>query len=202
LLLVVLLWVGGGLPVRAEQVSVAQLLDAKADYVADFYLTSGGSRYQGSVVHAPGRERREFDTPAGRQILLLRRDIDEAAVVLPDRKLYLRTSFQAMAGMVGGFDDVVLDRSPTGAEKVSGQSTTRYAIAGAGGQSGRFTGTVWMTKDGILMRARGRVLFNGRDTPVELGLTALRRIKADPSAFVPPAGYTGIPLDLSKLGLH
>ena len=62
-LFVVLIVLNGSIqPLAAEPAAVSELLDAKTDYVADFYLTSGRYTYNGSVQHAPGRERRDFGT--------------------------------------------------------------------------------------------------------------------------------------------
>ncbi len=186
----------------ATPTSVAELLDAKVDYAADYYLNSDQGSFHGTMIHAPGRERREFDSRTGHQALLLRRDIDEATILWPERKWYVSTSFQSVASLVGGFDGLMLDRRPAGREVVAGEATIRYEVAGSGGGQGRFKGLMWFTRDGILMKAAGRLTFNGRDTPVETGLLNLRRIKADPGAFVRPKDYAGLPLDLSKLGLH
>jgi hypothetical protein len=61
---------------------------------------------------------------------------------------------------------------------------------------------MWFTKDGILMKMLGKVTFNGREIPVETALSNVLRVKADGSAFVLPSDFTGVPLDISKLGLH
>jgi hypothetical protein len=190
------------LPVCAEPISAALLLDAKVDYSADFALTSGNGTYRGVVVHAPGRERREFQTATGRQVLLLRRDIDQATMMWPERKWYVSTSFTAVAGLVGGFEELTLDRRVAGRETVAGEATTRYDVTGTSDRGGSVNGRMWLTKDGILMKASGHVTFDGRDTPFDMALMNLRRIKSDPTAFVLPADYKGVPLDLSKMGMH
>jgi len=185
----------------AVTVTAAELLDAKLDYVADYYLTTGSGRFQGTVIHGPGHERREFDAAAGHQILLLRRDIDEAAVLWSQRKLYVSTSFQALAALIGGFDGVLLDRQAVGHERIGNEKTTRYQIRPMGKGPGGFSGQIWMTSDGILMKADGEASLNGHPVKLVTGLLNLQRIKADPSAFVRPSDYIGLPLDLSKLGL-
>ena len=187
---------------HAAPVGISELLDAKIDYTADFYLISDQGRFQGSVIHAPGRERRDYDTSGGRQGLLLRRDIDQAAVLWPERKWYVSTTFQAVADLVGGFDGVTVERKADGQERISGEMTTRYQISGGSAGGGRFHGHMWFTKDGILMKMLGKVTFNGREIPVETALSNVLRVKADGSAFVLPSDFTGVPLDISKLGLH
>lgn len=192
-------------PAFATPVSVADLLDAKTDFAADFYLLSGSKGdVRGSVLHAPGRERREFDTPTGRQALLLRRDIDEATMMWPERKWFVSTSFSAaagMAGLSGGIESVMLDRKAAGKETISGEPCARYDVNGTSEQGGEFHGRMWMTRDGILMKAAGTLNFQGRETKIEIGLLNLQRVAADPSAFVLPSDYKGLPLDFTKLGI-
>ncbi len=187
---------------RAASVSIPELLDAPVDYTAEFYLVSDRGRFQGSVIHAPGRERRDFDASGGRQALLLRRDLDQAALLWPERKWYVSTSFLAVAGLVGGFDGVTVDRKAEGQERISGETTTRYQVSGSSGGGGSFHGHMWFTRDGILMKLVGQVAFSGRQIPVETGLSNLLRVKADGSAFVLPSDYKGLPLDFAKFGLH
>ncbi len=186
----------------ATPAAIPELLDAQLDYTADFYLVSDKGRFQGSVIHAPGRERRDFEVSGGRQALLLRRDIDQAAMLWPERKWYVATSFLSVANLVGGFDGVSVDRKAEGSERISGEMTTRYQVSGSSAGGGDFQGRMWFTKDGILMKLVGKVTFGGRQIPIETGLSNLLRVKADAAAFVLPGDYKGLPLDFAKLGLH
>lgn len=187
---------------RAEIVSAAELLDSRQEYTADFSLRTGAKGgFQGRVIHAPGRERREFQALGGPQVLLLRRDLDEADMIWPQRHFYLTTSFSQAASLIGGFESVMLDRLREGTEAVGGETCIRYAVTGTSSQGGGFHGKMWFTRDGILMRISGMVRFQGRETSIETSLSHLRRGKADPADFVRPADFTGMPLNLSALGL-
>jgi hypothetical protein len=194
--------VRGAMPAFAASVPVASLLDGPTDYAADFYVVSDKGRFQGSTVHAPGRGRWSFETQGGRQTLLLRRDTNQAAMLWPERKWYLSTSFQAIAALVGGFDGVMVDSRATGQDVVGGEPTTRYEVSGASGQGGHFHGRIWLSRDGILMKLVGRVSFAGQENKVETGLSHVLRVKADPAAFELPADYSGLPLDFSKIAPH
>ncbi|OIQ91054.1 hypothetical protein GALL_270200 [mine drainage metagenome] len=189
-------------PVRASLVSAADLLDAKVQYTADFQIRTGVmGGFHGTVMHAHGRERRDFGALGGPQILLLRRDMDEATMLWPERKWYVTTSFSQAAALVGGFDGVMLNRRPTGSETINGEPCTRYAVTGTSAMGGSFRGTMWLTRDGILMRASGMVRFEGHETSVETSLNHLRRVHVGAASFARPADYTGLPIDLSKFGL-
>ena len=186
----------------ATAVSAAELLDPRQDYTADFSLRTGAQGgFHGRVIHALGRERREFGALGGPQILLLRRDLDEASMLWPERHFYLTTSFSQVSTLVGGFESIMLDRRKEGAETIEGEVCTRYAVSGTSAQGGAFKGKMWFTRDGIMMRANGSVRFQGKETNLETSLSHLQRIKSDPSAFVRPSDYTGMPLNLSSFGL-
>ena len=124
------------------------------------------------------------------------------SIIWPARKWYITTRFDALASLIGGVDGIVLDRKISGRQVIAGEPTTRYDVSSAAGQAGGFAGQMWFTGDGILMKAKGRVVFRGREMPVETGLSNLRRTKADPAAFIRPPNYSGVPLDITKLGLR
>jgi len=169
------------------------LVDAKIDYQADYALTAGTQHFHGHVIHAPGRERWEFTTGTGQQVLLLRRDIDEAAMLWPEKRWYMSTSFSMMSAMMGDLGTALLKAREAGIEKLNGETVTRYHV-----DKGSFIGDLWRSQDGILEKAVGTVIYNGSPTAGELVLANVRRVKADPNQFVRPEGYFGIPLKMGK----
>ena len=195
LLLVLLIALGGS--AASAQMSIAMnaldLVDAKVDYQADYALTSGNQHFHGKVTHAPGRERWEFLTGSGQQVLLLRRDIDEAAMLWPERRWYMSTTFAMMSNLMGGLGTDLLRGREAGIEKLNGETVTRYHV-----DKGAFIGDLWRTSDGILVKAAGVVTYQGSPTQGELVLSNVRRVRADPSVFVRPQDYFGIPLKLGK----
>ena len=177
---------------HATEIPVLQLLDPPVEYRADYVLTAARRSYSGTVIHALGRERRDFEAGGVRQVLILRRDIDQAAIIWPASKFYMASSFHFLAGLAGGLDEVVVDRRVIGHENVEHEGTTVYQLTGG------FNGQAWMTSDGIVMRLEGTVDYQGKSTPIMIAVSNLRRVKADPAAFERPQGYFGIPFNLSK----
>ena len=184
----------GGVSVSAQMsiaLSALDLVDAKVDYQANYALISGTQHFTGIVIHAPGRERYEFTTGSGPQVLLLRRDIDEAAMLWPQRRWYMSSTFSMMSSMMGNLGTDLLQGREAGIEKLQGETVTRYHV-----DKGSFVGDLWRSSDGILVKAAGVVTYNGKPTQGELVLTNIRRVKADPAQFVRPQDYLGIPLNL------
>lgn len=187
---------------QAAPTALADLLDAKTEYQAQFSVSSDKGQYGGMLYHMPGRERREFTTGQGAQALLLRRDIDQAAMLWPDRKWYLSTSFSQLSGLIGGFEGVLVETRQSGREVIAGEPTTRYEVSGDAAQGNHFKGRFWMTQDGIVMKLSGEATYSGKVTPVEMELSHLARGPVNPTLFALPTDYKGLPLDFSKLNIH
>jgi len=178
----------------AEPIDTLAALDAPLEFTADYSVTANNQTWRGTVVHAPGRERREFATALGSQAIMVRRDIDQAVVLWPERKWYLTTGLQALSGMIGGVDALKLDRRRDGSEMVGGENCTRWLVEGA------FAGRMWFTQDGILMRAVGLLHLRGRETEVSTQLAHIKRAPVDVDEFELPVGYHGLTVSPALLG--
>ena len=179
---------------QAEPFDVLTALDAPIEFTADYSLTANDQTWRGTVIHAPGREKREFATALGAQAILLRRDIDQAAVLWPERKWYLTTGLTALSGIVGGASALKLERHHDGADTVDGEKCARWVVEGGG-----FAGKMWFTQDGVLMRAVGLLHLRGRETSVSTQLAHLRRTAVDADEFELPMGYHGLSVNPSLL---
>ncbi|MDY0242645.1 MAG: DUF4412 domain-containing protein [Rhodospirillaceae bacterium] len=180
-------------PAQAERAPLLDLIDAPVAFSAEYHVAAEGrGEYRGTVIHAPGRERREFATAQGRQILLIRRDTRQAAMLWPERKWYLSLPFEAASNIAGAdIDAMTIERRNAVKETVAGEPCTRYDVTASGGDSS-FSGRMWFTRDGILMKASGTAEAQGRRYKVDTALRNLLRIKADPQAFIIPSDYLGM----------
>jgi hypothetical protein len=195
LALIGLLFLAG--PARAAD-TVLDLLDAPVAYSADFYVSSDKGTYHGTLWHAPGRERREFDTRGGGQALLLRRDTGRAYLMKPSGRWYVGLSMSAAAGLAGGLDGMTFKRTKLKDEPVAGIPATRYRIEASAARGDRFAGDAWFSKDNILVKAAGTVTTRGgRAMPVETGLSRLKLGKVEERHFELPSGWLGV--DLSSV---
>ncbi len=178
---------------RAEPIDVFALFDAPVDYAAEYELAADSALYRGHVIHAPGRERRDFATALGGQAILIRRDTDQIALIWPRTKWYVTSSLSTALALLGGAGGNGLDRRRDGAETIEGERCVRWNLSGA------FTGQLWLTRDGIPMKLEGRGVFRGKETEVASHLVSLRRRAVDPAAFDLPEDYRGVPVDLNAL---
>lgn len=192
---VMLAMVVGAGTADAAGLPALDLLDAKVPYTADFYVSGPKGTYRGQLWHAPGRERRDFDTQGGGQSVLLRRDTDSAYLMKPSGRWYVGLGFHAVGALAGGLDRFTVQRSKLGEATLAGMKAEHYQVS-ATGPKGGFDGEAWFSKDGhILLKAVGRMTdAQGRESPVETGLSRVKLGKVDERVFELPAGWMGMDL--------
>jgi hypothetical protein len=178
-----------------ERPTVAEILDPDVAYQADYTLRTPTQRFAGRVYHDGRRERREWSDRSGSYALLVRRDIDAVYVVFPQYGFYLSTTYKGMGGLIGDPENLVLDMTPTGSERVAERPARRYDVRGVSGSGGRLVGTVWLSPENVLVRSRGTVRFAGRDESFESELSNLAFGPLDPALFEPPTNFVRITLD-------
>lgn len=169
------------------------LADSKVEFEADYRLSSANGAVSGHLTHAHHRERYEFGPGDNPQVVLLRRDLNEAVMLWPAKRWYMSSSFSMVSSMLGDIGSEILHGREAGLEMLYGEVATRFHI-----DRGAFVGDIWRSKDGILLKAVGIMAYNGTPTKGEFLLWNVRRGKADPSLFVKPQGYMGLPLNLGR----
>ncbi len=179
---------------NTRKTTAFDLLDPPLSYGADYKLVTDKGRYLGNVVHAPGRERREWATKTGRQILIVRRDSDAIFILLPMLKSYLSHKLSVFSGLIGNPNALRIEMIEDGRENLSGITTTRYRAQGAEPKGGRFAGKLWLSKSGLMVKADGLTSFDGQETAIEYALSNPDFGTVDPELFEPPEGYGEIKL--------
>ena len=184
-------------PAAIAAEAALDLLDASVSYTADFTVSSPRGAYAGKVWHAPGRERREVATSGGGQGVLILRDSDAAYVLGLSGKWYVGVSLKAAGALAGGLDSWRVERSKLREETIAGIRATRWKVR-ADGPKGGFTGEMWTSRDGIVVKAVGVVDNpNGDDQPVEMALSGLKVGTVDRQKLELPQGWFGF--DLRKV---
>jgi hypothetical protein len=190
----------------APPVWAATLADAKIGFSADRTLVVDGKTYLGKMWTMPGMERHEQDINGIPSDFILRTDTSIASVVLPQ----LHTVVQFMLPPeLRLFADPQLTRHPAGHETINGIATTKYEIDQTVPQ-GHGAGTLWLSADGIPMRAAGTFTKpNDKVITIRWELSHVH-VGAQPAAlFEPPPGFAKLPpeavaplLGLKLKGIH
>jgi hypothetical protein len=148
-------------------------------YAADFVMRGGGQEIEGRVHQTPGAERREVTLDGQRQIMLLRAEAGEMAMLFPDMKMGMRLPMPRDPNLEAAEAFAAADPQPLGEETVNGEPTTVYAV-----DDGDMRGRFWVTPDGIVMRSD----VTTEDGPFSLELSDVERGPQDPALFEVPAG--------------
>lgn len=173
------------------------ILDSPESYSADFTVTSSRGTYHGQVWHMHGLERRDVETKGGGQGVLIDRAHDAAYLLGLSGKWYVGLSLQAAGGIAGGLDAWTVERSRVREESVGGRRVTRWKTR-AEGPKGGFSGDIWTTREGIVVKASGLMSSaEGDDSLVEMSLSNLRLGLADRQMLELPKGWFGF--DLRKV---
>jgi hypothetical protein len=139
-------------------------------------------------IHSDGiRTRTESTTVGGTSVILSDPAAGRSWLYLPGEAMATEAD-EADHGLIP--DPVVNPAIPhreEGRETVMGESALRMAVGGPG--SGPFTGRVWRTEDGILLKAEGELATpTGGSVPLRVQVTELVRGPQDPALFRLPDG--------------
>jgi hypothetical protein len=167
--------------------SVAQTLgDARVGFSAERVLVFDGQSYVGRMWHMPGEQRHEQALPALRPVFILRANSDVADAILPQLHTVVEFAVPKELSLLGAPD---LLRKPLGEETVNGIATTKYAID-EDTASGRATGMLWLSSDGIPMRCDAKLVAkNGKASTIHWELRHVEIGRQDAALFEVPGGY-------------
>ncbi|RMF11990.1 MAG: DUF4412 domain-containing protein [Alphaproteobacteria bacterium] len=162
--------------VALDAVSAPQVRPT-VDYSADMTITAGKEKGTARIYHSGEADRRDMEM-AGQKMTMIS-NADQFLMIVPGTGMALRMAVPR--------DPVsqVYERAESarfeavGKEVVAGEATTKYRINEPEAQ-----GHVWLTDDGIVMRAR----MTSDHGDVAIDVTSLKRGPQDPALFQPPAG--------------
>lgn len=166
--------------------------DARIGFSAERVLVIDGRRFIGPMWQMPGRQRSEQALPALKPVLLLFADRKDGDILLPP--LHTAIAFAPPKAFALLHAPGLL-RHPASREDIDGVATTRYAVDVAAPE-GRVTGSLWLSRDGIPMRADAR--FQAQDGKVTTIHWQLRHLKIGPqpaALFTVPRGYRLLPAE-------
>ncbi|MBI5420654.1 MAG: DUF4412 domain-containing protein [Deltaproteobacteria bacterium] len=181
----------GGLHRAARAAGFAE---PKVEYSADQYMGVEDKVIKSKVYHAPGKERMDMDLGEAKQYVITRRDKKLSWIVMPDQKMYIEMSLEE--GKKGperqarAINECSVTQKAAGKETVNGVSTTRGDIDMSCPDGTRFSGSMWTTKEGILVKLDAAAKEgSGKKGRLTIELKNLKIGKLDPKVFQVPAGY-------------
>jgi hypothetical protein len=168
----------------------AGLAPASVEYSADRHVTTGsGEGMTGKIHAAPGKERNEFGQGA---VSIMRMDKKVMWTLMPEQKKYMEHKFgEATAKRdPGNIQDCDVKQTAAGEETIEGFKTRKSTIEVSCPGKEKFGGTMWITKENIVMRMETEVKTSGaKKEKFRTELKNLKVGKQDPALFEIPAGY-------------
>jgi hypothetical protein len=180
--------------VFAGQGMAAGFQEPKVEYSADQYIATGDKILKSKVYYAPKKQRMDVEETGGEQYIITRLDRKVFWIVMPEQKMYMERGLTGDAKTPGeqarDLRECNLTRKGSGKETVNGVSATRSAIEMSCPDGANFSGDIWESKDGILVKMD----VTARDgstakASIKTELKNLKIGKQDPKLFEVPSGY-------------
>ena len=160
--------------------------NARVGFSAERVLVIDGQNYTGKMWHMPGEQRHEQALSALRPVFILRAGSAVADAILPQLHTVVEFAVPKELSLLG---DPNLLRQPVGKETVNGIATTKYAVD-ENSPSGRATGVLWLSQDGIPMKCDAKfVVKNGKASTIHWELRHVEIGRQDAALFEVPQGY-------------
>lgn len=169
-----------------------------ASYTADTVVTYGGDSLEMKTWHRGAWERQEFAVDELTQITILRPDRNRAYVTLKESRQLFEMPY-AEAALLPAIGTLrTFETRKLGDTEVDGESVGHFQVVQAEpgeGDAAEADGgapvmlDLWITADGIVMRAEGEILVDGYREPLQLSRRNLRRQALDPDLFEPSLDF-------------
>lgn len=170
-----------------------KMKQATVEYSADMVLQSGQVSSTGKIYHAlGGKDRMEFNAQGTTAITIVRTDKKLAWMLMPSQNMYMEMSLEESMKKSGrtNVDDCDMDFSAQGSETVNGVSAAKNRVSGTCPDNTKYEGTMWITKDNIMVKMDSVATVDGRQTNMTMDLKNLKVGPQDASLFEVPTGYS------------
>ncbi len=171
---------------------------SNAEYSATSVSEFAGGAIKSRVYHTPTKERRETTAQGMNSISILRHDRKVMWMLMPDNRMYMEMPLSKAPK-----DDLSayrFEQTAVGPEVVNGINTTKYKIVMTHGDGSKFSGHMWMTKEGIMVKLDAVSADASRKQHIKTELFDLK-IGPQPAAlFEVPAGF--VPMNMPGMNLE
>lgn len=168
----------------------ATLGRARIGFSAQRILVINGRRYVGKMWQMPGAQRHQQQLGAIGTVMILHADSTAAEILLPGLHTVVEV---ALPKAISLFDGRSLPHRPIARRRIDGLAAREYAID-ENSEGGRAAGTLWLSRQGILLRCDGSFRTkNGKVTTIHWRLHNVHIAPQPASLFTVPRGYTRLP---------
>lgn len=161
----------------------------KVEFSADTAMEAGGIPMTGKVYHALDRQRIEQSLQEINIVVIARHDKNVGWMIMGTEPAYMELSLEETKKQSGNFDGCEMQQKKQGEEKINNILTTQSRVNVSCPDGSAYEGTMWLSKDGIIVKMEATATDGGNKYPFRLELKNVRIGKQDPKLFEVPAGY-------------
>lgn len=185
------LWVFGG----AEAGATAFMMP-KVEYSADQYIGDGEQMMKSRIYQASGKARMELEEGGGQQAIITRLDRKLIWTLMIPEKMYMEMPMGKEEKTRDVRQCSAVSMKEGGKEEVNGISATVSEVEAACPDGSGFSGKVWTTRDGILVKmdavSKGAGKEKGQRVVMEVKNLMIG--KQDPALFELPPDFSKLPV--------
>jgi len=167
----------------------AGMPQTKVEYSADSIMETQGMAVTSKVFHAENKDRMEMKAQGANNIIINRMDKKLGWVLMPEQKMYMETNLEEGKKKSNDVNNCQIEQQQLGSESVNGFKTTKNKISMSCPDGLKYNGSMWVTKEGIMVKMDSVAKTDKGDIPFKMELKNLNIAKQDPSLFEIPAGY-------------
>jgi hypothetical protein len=178
-------------------------VDFSADTVMTIQQAGSNQPYviQGKLFSSNGKERREISSFGRKTATIKHRDKDQMWTLMPEQKMYMINQHpQARKDPEQMIRDGELKITRVGAEKVNGQTTTKYKVESTEKGKDTFSGFAWLNKQNIPLRFEGTASTDGMKQDITIEYSNIVVARQDPQLFDVPADYRPMNMGFGSAG--
>jgi outer membrane lipoprotein-sorting protein len=168
-----------------------KMKEPTVEYSADMTMASDQGAMTSKIYYAlGGKQRWEMNGQGQNVIMITRLDKKVAWTLMPQQSTYMEMSLSDASKKSGtNVNECDMDISSQGSETVNGVKATKSKVAMSCPDNTKYDGTMWVTKEGIMVKMDAVAGQGSNKGHMKIDLTNLKIGSQDASLFEIPAGY-------------
>ena len=168
-----------------------KMKEPTVEYSADMIMASDAGSTNSKVYYSMGGKMRwEMNAQGQNMIMITRQDKKVAWTLMPQQSMYMEMTLTDASKKTGtNVNECDVDISPQGSETVNGVSATKNKIAMSCPNESKYDGTMWVTKEGIMVKMDAVAGQGSNKGHIKIDLMNLKIGSQDASLFEVPDGY-------------
>jgi len=168
-----------------------KMKEPTVEYSADMIMATDSGSVNSKVFFALGGKMRwEMNAQGQNVIMITRQDKKVAWTLMPQQSMYMEMNLTEASKKTGNnVNECDMDMSSQGSETANGVSANKYKVAMSCPENTKYDGTMWVTKDGIMVKMDAVAGQGSNKGHIKIDLMNLKIGSQEASLFEIPAGY-------------